>query len=136
MGLLRIITSITFNKLLKKKISLQKKIRLLRPIPNSVIAKDFQSCRYCCYVRCATFIVRVGGNTLTQNRRNSLPHSARTFRQRSYNQKVGCLLCSMDRIFDILDGSLDKRKVRCLVLCCGQDGYRTQIPQHSIDSYR
>ena len=30
------------------------------------------------------------------------------------------------------DGS--KRKVRSLVPCCGQDGYRAQVPQHPIDS--
>ena len=29
--------------------------------PNCVIAKDFKSCTYCCYVRCATLIVRVVG---------------------------------------------------------------------------
>ncbi len=30
------------------------------------------------------------------------------------------------------DGSLDKRKVRGLTLVCGHDGYRAQVPQHSI----
>ena len=30
--------------------------------------------------------------------------------------------------------SLDKRKVRGLVPCCGQDGYRAQVPQHT-DTY-
>ena len=29
--------------------------------PNCVIAKDAKSCTYCCYVRCATLIVWVGG---------------------------------------------------------------------------
>ena len=29
--------------------------------PNNVIAKDVKSCTYCCYVRCTTLIVRVGG---------------------------------------------------------------------------
>ena len=29
--------------------------------PNRVIAKDIKSCTYCCYVRCATLIVRVRG---------------------------------------------------------------------------
>ena len=28
---------------------------------NRVIANDVKSCTYCCYVRCATLIVRVGG---------------------------------------------------------------------------
>ncbi len=30
------------------------------------------------------------------------------------------------------DGSLDKRKERCLVPCCGQVGYQAQVPQHLI----
>ncbi len=30
---------------------------------------------------------------------------------------------------------MDKRKVRSLDPCCGQDGYRAQVPQHPIDSY-
>ena len=34
------------------------------------------------------------------------------------------------------DGSLDARKARGLDPCCGQDGYRAQVPQHPIDSYR
>ena len=34
--------------------------------PNRVIAKDVKSCTYCCYVRYATLIVRVGGNALAQ----------------------------------------------------------------------
>ncbi len=39
------------------------------------------------------------------------------------------------RINDLLDGSMDKRKVRGLVPCCGQDGYRAQVSQRPIDSY-
>ncbi len=31
---------------------------------------------------------------------------------------------------------MEKRKVRGLVHCCCQEGYRAQVPQHSIDSYR
>ncbi len=46
--------------------------------------------------------------------------------QRSYNQRVGCLLCSMARMYDLWDGSLEKRKVRSLVPCCG---YRAEVPQ-------
>ena len=42
--------------------------------------------------------------------------------------------CSMDKINDIWDGSMDKRKVRSLVPCCGQDGIQAQVPQHPIDS--
>ena len=43
--------------------------------------------------------------------------------------------CSMARINDLWVVSMDKRKVRGLVPCCGQDGYRAQIPQRPIDSY-
>ena len=31
---------------------------------NNVITKDIKSCTYCCNVRCATLIVRLGGNNL------------------------------------------------------------------------
>ena len=68
-------------------------------------------------------------------RRNQLLCTFRTFRQRAWNQRVGCLLCSMARINDLWDGSLDKHKVRGLVPCCGQDCYRAQVPQHPIDSF-
>ena len=49
-----------------------------------------------------------------------------------------CLLYSMAWIYDLWDGSLDKRKVRGLVPCCGQDGYLhlAKVPQHPIDLYR
>ncbi len=33
------------------------------------------------------------------------------------------------------DGSMDQRKLSGLVPCCGQDGYRAQVPQHPKDSY-
>ena len=42
----------------------------------------------------------------------------------------------MDRINDLWDRSLDKRRVRGLVPCCGQNGYRAHVPQHPIDTYR
>ncbi len=102
---------------------------------NRVKAKDAKSCTYCCYVRCGKFILRVGGNTFVPSRRNSLPCRVKTSKQGSCNQMVGCLLGSMARIYDIWDGSLDKRKVRGLVLvpCCDQDGYRAQVLQHLID---
>ncbi len=45
-----------------------------------------------------------------------------TFRQRSCNQRLVCLLGSMAMNYDLRDESLDKRKVRCLVPCSGQDG--------------
>ena len=38
------------------------------------------------------------GNALTPNRRNSLPCTALTSRQKSCNQRVCCLLCSIARI--------------------------------------
>ncbi len=43
---------------------------------------------------------------------------------------VGCLLCSMARIYDLWDGSLDQLKVRGL----DQDSYEAQEPQHHIDT--
>ncbi len=39
---------------------------------------------------------------------------------------------SMARFNNLQDGFMDKRKVRGLVPCCGQDGYLAQVP---IDSY-
>ncbi len=51
----------------------------------------------------------------------------------SDNIRVGCPLCSNVRIYDLWGGSLDKLKVRGLVLCCDQNGYRAQvIPQHPM----
>ena len=71
-----------------------------------------------------------------QNRRNSLPCTVRTSRHRSCSQRVCCLLlyvvrCSMAKNNDLWDWSMDKRTVRSLVPCFGQDGNR---PQHPIDS--
>ena len=43
--------------------------------------------------------------------------------------------CSMAQIDDLWNWSMDKREVRGLVPCCGQDGYRDQVPQHPKDSY-
>ena len=48
----------------------------------------------------------------------------------------GCLLCSMSMIYDLWDGSVDKRKVRGLFPYCGQYDYRAQVLQHSIETYR
>ncbi len=64
------------------------------------------------------------------------PQTVRTSRQRLCNQRICYLLCSMAMIYNLWDGSLDKRKVRSLVSLCGQDGYSAQVPQHPIDSYR
>ena len=47
----------------------------------------------------------------------------------------GLVVCwSMVKINDLWDdGSMDQRKVRGLVPCCGQDGYQTQVLQHHIE---
>ncbi len=48
----------------------------------------------------------------------------------------GLIVCwRMARINNLLDGSIDKCKVRGLVPCHGQDGYRAQVPQRPIYSY-
>ena len=44
-----------------------------------VITKDVEDCFYCCFVRCATYIVRVWGVPWPINRRNSWPRTVRTF---------------------------------------------------------
>ncbi len=41
----------------------------------------------------------------------------------------------MVKFNDLWDGFMDKRWVRGLVPCCGQDGYRAKVLQHPIDSY-
>ena len=54
-------------------------------------------------------------------------------RQRSWNQRVGCLLLyvfSVAKFNDLWEGSLDTGQARGLVPCCGQDSYRAQLPQH------
>ncbi len=76
------------------------------------------------------------GNAVAPNRCNSVPCTVRTSRQRSCDRRVGCLLFSMPRIYDLRNGSLDRHKVRCLVPCYGQIGYRAQVLQHPIDKYR
>ncbi len=59
--------------------------------PNCVLAKDFKSCAYCCYVRCVRYINSMSrGRCYGQNRLNSLPFTVRTLIQRSYNHRVGC----------------------------------------------
>ena len=42
---------------------------------NRIIAKDVKNCTYCYYVRCVTFIAKVGGNNLPPNRSNALPQT-------------------------------------------------------------
>ncbi len=46
------------------------------------------------------YVNMIRGNALAPNMCNSIPCTVRTFRQRSCNQTVGSLLCSMVRIFD------------------------------------
>ncbi len=41
----------------------------------------------------------------------------------------------MPKINDLWDGSMDQPKVRVLDQCRGNDGYRAQEPQHSLDSW-
>ena len=44
---------------------------------------------------------------------------------------VVCLQCSMARIFDLWDGSLDQHMVRGSgPMLWSQDGYQAQVPQH------
>ena len=57
-----------------------------------------------------------------------LTHYHAQLGQRSCNQRVGCLLCSVVQWY----GSLNKRKVRGLVPCCGQDGSSTATPHRFI----
>ena len=59
--------------------------------PNCVIAKDDTSCTYCYYVIFDTLIVWVWWNALAKNRSNSVPCTVGTSRQKSCNQRVGCL---------------------------------------------
>ncbi len=41
---------------------------------------------------------------------------------------------AMVSFYDLSDVSLEKDKVRGLVPCCGQDGYRAQVSQRPIDT--
>ena len=50
-----------------------------------------------------------------------------------YHEQSGLQEKGRARIYDLWDGFLDKRKVRGLVPCCGQDGHGAQIPQ--INTY-
>ncbi len=71
------------------------------------------------------------------SRRNALAPNMRTVRTSSQglcNQRVSCLPCSMAMIYGM---SVWTSAPRCvgLVPCCGQDGYRAQVPQHRINTY-
>ena len=75
-------------------------------------------------------------DALAPNRRNSLPCTVRTFRQKSCIQSIGCLLCIMAMIYDLWDRSLDKRKVRGLVLCSGWLSISSTATPHRYISIR
>ena len=74
------------------------------------------------------------GNTLAPNRHNSLSCIVRTSRQGSCNQRVGCLLCSIARFYDLWN----ETSTRCvgMVPCHGKDGYQAQVLQDPIDTCR
>ncbi len=62
-----------------------------------------------------------------------LVHQTKVVQSKGWLSAIVC--CNMAKINGQWDGSTNKRKVRGLVPCCGQDGYRTQVPQLPIDSY-
>ena len=70
--------------------------------PNHVIAKDVKNCTWWC-VRCATLLLWEGGNTLVQNRRNKLPCSDKTSRQRFCNKRVFLKKLYWSRSLDLLN---------------------------------
>ncbi len=77
--------------------------------PNRVIAKDILLLCQICNINSTS-----SGNVLAINNSNSLPCTVRTSKQWSYNHRVGCLLYSMARIYDLLNLSLDICKGRGL----------------------
>ena len=83
-----------------------------------------------------TMAVRVGGKPLPQKTGETHYHVqlGPTDKGRTIKGLVVCW--SKARNNDLWDESMDKRKVRSLVPCCGQDGNRAQVPQHPIDSYK
>ena len=85
---------------------------------NHVLAKSVKSCNYCCYVRCLTLIVLVGGDALAQTGTYHY-HDKLGTQDKGLAIKglVFCYVYSMDRIYDLRDGPFDKCKVRCLVTC-------------------
>ncbi len=60
---------------------------------NNVKTKDDKGCTYCCQMLDINI-----GDALAQNRRNSLPCTVRTSKQKSCNQKVGCLQYDRDLV--------------------------------------
>ncbi len=98
---------------------------------NRVIAKDVKSCTYYCYVRCATLIVRVEGNAFAPNRRNSLPFTVRTSRQRCAIKRF--VVCYVVWLRYIIFGWVFGQAQGAL---SGQDGNRAQVLQHNTNSYK
>ncbi len=62
--------------------------------------------------------------------------SIKDFQTKVVQSKGWLSLCSMARIYDLWDGSLDKHKVPGLALYYIQVGHRAQELQHPIDAYR
>ena len=77
--------------------------------PNRDIAKHVKSCTYCCYVRCATLVVRVGEMPWTKTGA-TINHAELGFQTKVFQSKGW--LSVMWYGYDLWDGSLDQRKVR------------------------
>ncbi len=108
---------------------------LLKLRPNRVLAYDIKSCTYYCNIRsCTTLKSTSRGECHGPKQVQLITTQCLT----SSTQRVGCLLWSMDRIYDIWDGSLDQAQGTWvgLVPCCAQDSYRAQVTQQPIDTCR
>ena len=89
---------------------------------------------YCCYVRCPTSIVRVGGMSCPQtgathyHAQLELPDKGRAIK--------GLVVYYVVWLGSMFYGMCLWTSARCvgLVPCCGQDGYRAQVPQHPIET--
>ena len=92
--------------------------------PNNVIAKDVQSCTFCCYVRC-TKLSR--GNAFGLNRRNLLTFTVLEYRDNGCAMK-GLVVCSLVQLGSMKGMDLMTYK-RCagLVTCSS-----TIIPHRNI----
>ena len=101
-------------------------------VPNRIIVKDMKS-TYNCYVRCATLIVWVGWiprpqtSTAQYHAQLGLPDKGRAMK--------GMVVCHVVWLESRIYWMGLWTSARC-VICNGQDGYRAQVPQHPIDSYR
>ena len=68
------------------------------PGPNCVMAKDVKSCTYCCYVRCATLIVWVGGMPWPKTGATQY-HAQLGLPEKVVQTMVGCLQWFVSRAF-------------------------------------